>query len=153
MEKIFFYDTPIGRLCIGEENGAISRVDWNFPAAAMIMETPLIRRCAAELADYFAGKRKRFDLPLAPSGTAFQLAVWQELQKIPYGETRAYGEIAAALGKPKAARAVGMANHQNPIAILIPCHRVIGKDGRLVGYSSGLEKKIWLLELESGYGK
>lgn len=153
MEKIFFYDTPIGRLCIGEENGAITRVDWNFPAAAMIMETPLIRRCAAELADYFAGKRKRFDLPLAPSGTAFQLAVWQELQKIPYGETRAYGEIAAALGKPKAARAVGMANHQNPIAILIPCHRVIGKDGRLVGYSSGLEKKIWLLELESGYGK
>lgn len=152
MEKIFFYDTPIGRLCIGEEDGALVRVDWQAPASAMMMETPLIRRCSAELAEYFAGKRQSFDLPLAPKGTPFQKSVWRALSEIPYGETRTYSEIAAAIGKPKAARAIGMANHKNPIAILIPCHRVIGKNQKSGGYSAGIEKKQWLLQLENGSG-
>ena len=108
---------------------------------------------AEQLEAYFAGKRTTFSLPLRPAGTAFQLAVWQALTEIPYGETRSYGEIAAAVGNPKAARAVGMANNRNPISILIPCHRVIGSTGALVGYGGGLEKKLFLLELEKGAGK
>ena len=103
---------------------------------------------AAQLEQYFAGRRKTFELPLAPEGTAFQLKVWQALQEIPYGETRSYGQIARAVGNEKAARAVGMANNQNPISIIIPCHRVIGADGKLVGYGGGLERKACLLELE-----
>ncbi len=152
MEKIFFYEeTPVGTLCIGEENGAITRVTWNqIPAEAEQEETALIARCKAQLDEFFTGTRKVFDLPLGPKGTQFQQKVWQALQEIPYGETRTYGEIAAAAGNPKAARAVGMANNKNPIAILIPCHRVVGSRGKLVGYAAGLEKKMWLLELEQG---
>lgn len=152
MEKIFFYEeTPVGTLCIGEENGAITRVTWNqIPAEAEQEETALIARCKAQLDEFFTGTRKVFDLPLGPKGTQFQQKVWQALQEIPYGETRTYGEIAAAAGNPKAARAVGMANNKNPIAILIPCHRVVGSGGKLVGYAAGLEKKMWLLELEQG---
>ena len=104
--------------------------------------------CKQELEEYFAGTRQTFDLPLAPKGTAFQQKVWAALREIPYGQTRSYGEIAAIVGNPKASRAVGMANNQNPISILIPCHRVIGKDGSLTGYGGGTEKKKWLLELE-----
>ena len=150
MEKIFFYEeTPVGRLCIGEENGSITRVTWkNIPVEAIQEETETIRRCKEQLDEYFKGKRTVFDLPLSPKGTPFQQKVWQALQEIPYGETRTYGEIAATIDKPKAARAVGMANNRNPVAILIPCHRVIGKNGDLTGYASGLKNKIWLLELE-----
>ncbi len=152
MEKIFFYeDTPVGRLCIGEENGCITRVTWSkIPAEAMQEETEIIHRCKEQLDEYFAGKRTVFDLPLIPKGTPFQQRVWQALTEIPFGETRTYGEIAVAVGNPKAIRAVGMANNKNPIAILIPCHRVIGKNGKLVGYASGLENKRFLLDLEKG---
>ena len=149
MEKIFFYDTPVGKICIGEENNAITRCTWSkIPSDALEEETPLILQCRKQLEEYFAGERKTFDLPLAPKGTAFQQKVWKALTEIPYGETRAYGEIAAGIGNPKAARAVGMANNKNPIGIIIPCHRVVGANGKLVGYAGGMEKKAFLLELE-----
>ena len=149
MEKIFFYDTPVGKICIGEDNGAITRVTWTqLPKSYIQEETELILRCKKQLEEYFAGKRKTFDLPLAPKGTAFQQRVWKALQDIPYGELRTYQEIALAVDNPKGCQAVGGANGKNPIAILIPCHRVIGKDGSMTGYSGGLEKKEWLLELE-----
>ena len=149
MEKIFFYESPVGKLCIGEESGVITRVTWSkIPREYILEETELILECKKQLEEYFAGKRKTFDLPLVPKGTEFQQKVWKALQEIPYGETRTYGEIAAAIGNPKAARAVGMANNKNPIGILIPCHRVVGANGKLVGYAGGMEKKEFLLELE-----
>ena len=149
MEKMFFYETPVGKLCIGEENGAITRVTWRqIPEESILEETELILQCKTQLDAYFRGERKGFDLPLLPKGTAFQQKVWKALTEIPYGETRAYGEIAAAVGNPKAARAVGMANNKNPIGIIIPCHRVVGASGKLVGYAGGMDRKEWLLELE-----
>lgn len=108
----------------------------------------IAQRTAEQLCEYFAGSRQTFDLPLEPRGTEFQRRVWNALCEIPYGETRSYGEIAQRVGNPKASRAVGMANHRNPIPILIPCHRVIGADGSLVGYGGGLGVKRYLLDLE-----
>ena len=149
MEKVFFYDTPVGKLCIGEEDDSITRVTWSkVPQEYIQEETELILNCKIQLEEYFAGNRKQFDLPLAPKGTDFQKRVWKALTDIPYGETRTYGEIAAAVGSPKAARAVGMANNKNPIGIIVPCHRVVGADGKLVGYAGGMEKKEWLKNLE-----
>lgn len=101
-----------------------------------------------QLAEYFAGDRARFTVPLAPSGTAFRLRVWSTLVRVPFGGTATYGEVAASMGNPAASRAVGMANHYNPIAIMIPCHRVIGATGSLTGYGGGLECKEFLLDLE-----
>jgi methylated-DNA-[protein]-cysteine S-methyltransferase len=108
--------------------------------------TPLLR----QLAEYFAGERREFELELAPSGSPFQLRVWRALRAIPYGQTASYGEIAAAVGRPGAARAVGGANNRNPIAIVVPCHRVIGANGTLTGYGGGLPRKQQLLALEAG---
>lgn len=102
----------------------------------------------SQIQEYFSGSRKVFDLPLSPKGTPFQKLVWQELRRIPYGEVRTYGQIAAAIGHPKAARAVGQAANRNPLWILIPCHRVVGKNGNLTGYAGGLTMKQTLLELE-----
>jgi len=110
--------------------------------------TPVLRETAEQLDAYFAGKRKSFDLPLEPRGTAFERRVWRALVRIPYGKTFCYGEIARRLGKPKAFRAVGAANGKNPISVIIPCHRLIGKGGDLTGYGGGLERKRRLLELE-----
>ena len=109
----------------------------------------LARQTLAELAEYLAGRRRQFTIPLDLEGTPFQLQVWNALLRIPFGETRSYGEIARAIGRPKAARAVGMANHSNPIAIIVPCHRVIAGDGSLGGYAGGLGMKSLLLQLES----
>lgn len=150
MEKIFFYEnTPVGKLCIGERNGAITRVTWQqLPKEWVLEETELIRKCKQELDEFFEGKRKIFDLPLAPEGTAFQKRVWDALREIPYGEKRTYKDIAIAVDSPKGFRAVGMANNKNPIAIMVPCHRVIGTNGKLVGYAAGMEIKTWLLALE-----
>jgi methylated-DNA-[protein]-cysteine S-methyltransferase len=157
MKNVFFYEYPVGTLGIAEhtdsprEGGAICRV---FFAAEerlegfTVNETPLIRKAAAQLAEYFDGKRKTFVLPLALQGTAFQISVWKALQRIPAGETRSYKDVAALIGNPKACRAVGMANNRNPIAIIIPCHRVIGKNGNLTGYAGGLPVKQYLLDLE-----
>lgn len=150
MEKIYFYEnTPVGRICIGEKDGAITRVTWNhIPKDAVPEETELIKSCKAQLDEFFAGKRKEFDLPLAPVGTEFQKKVWDALREIPYGETRSYKDIAIAVENPKGCRAVGMANNKNPIAIIVPCHRVIGTNGKLVGYAPGTDIKRFLLELE-----
>ena len=148
-ERVFFYDTPVGRLCIGEENGSITRVTWTqLPKNYLQEETALILKCKNQLDEYFIGERKSFDLPLAPKGTEFQKKVWDALKEISYGETRTYGEIAETVGNPKAARAVGMANNRNPIAIIVPCHRVVGANGKLVGYAGGMEQKGKLLHLE-----
>lgn len=105
---------------------------------------------AAQLREYFAGQRKEFDLELEPVGTPFQHEVWARLRTIPYGETRTYGQLAAELGSPNASRAVGLANGRNPIAIIVPCHRVIGADGTLTGYAGGMDRKRLLLDLEAG---
>ena len=153
MKKVFYYEYPIGGIGIAEDNDAITRVyflvnnkkDFNGYAVA---ETSLIKKAAKQLKEYFAGKRKEFELPLAPAGTEFQRSVWRALQTISYGKTRSYGEIAAQIEKPKACRAVGMANNRNPIVIIVPCHRVIGHDGSLVGYGGGLDIKRYLLDLE-----
>ncbi len=108
----------------------------------------MLERAAAQLAAYFAGDRKAFDLPLAPEGTAFQRRVWDQLRAIPFGVTRSYGELANALDMPTGARAVGSANGKNPISIIVPCHRVIAGSGALTGYAGGMAAKQWLLEHE-----
>ena len=138
-------DTPMGPMCLTEENGALERFFWGCGG---MDTTPLLSEAEHQLTEYFAGARRNFDLPLSPSGTAFQQKVWAALLSVPYGETRSYGDIARLIGNPGACRAVGMANNRNPLPILIPCHRVIGADGSLVGYGSGLDRKIFLLELE-----
>ena len=111
-------------------------------------ESPLLLRGAAELTEYLSGRRRTFSLPLSPGGTPFQRQVWEALTAIPYGETRTYGEVAAAIGRPRAVRAVGQADHRNPLPIFIPCHRVVGADGSLTGYAGGLALKRALLALE-----
>ena len=145
--------SPIGPLSLVEENGALVAVRWNVDltrdAVPMALPaTPLLRQAAAELASYFAGQLRAFTVPLAPKGTPFQQKVWAALREIPYGETRSYKEIAAMVGNEKACRAVGMANNRNPLPIFIPCHRVVGANGKLVGYAGGLDVKTFLLELE-----
>lgn len=122
-----------------------------MPEGGECRDTELTRKTVQELDEYFMGKRKNFTLPMTMEGTPFQKNVWNALSHIPYGETRSYQEIADAAGSPKACRAVGMANHNNPLAILIPCHRVVGKDGSLTGYGGGLEMKQFLLDLEKKY--
>jgi methylated-DNA-[protein]-cysteine S-methyltransferase len=108
-------------------------------------------RTQAQLAEYFAGERRAFDLPLAPQGSGFQVEVWRALLRIPYGETCSYGDIARVVGRPAASRAVGAANGRNPIPIIVPCHRVIGSNGSLTGYGGGLPVKRWLLDHERGW--
>lgn len=139
--------SPIGILTLTEENRKITGLC--FGGVAANDTSPVFDAAETQLREYFAGTRKSFDLPLAPSGTPFQRAVWDALCAIPYGETRTYAQIAAGIGKPKACRAVGMANNRNPIAILIPCHRVIGANGSLTGYAGGLDAKKALLTLEN----
>lgn len=151
MKKVWYYETrELGKIGIAEEAGAITNLffETEQPPQAEPEETELIQRAYIQLREYLDGKRREFQLPLKPEGTPFQIKDWNELCKIPYGETRSYGEIAAALGKPKGARAVGHANHRNPISVIIPCHRVIGSDGTLVGYGGGMDKKEFLLKLE-----
>lgn len=111
---------------------------------------PLLQRAAAQIEAWLAGRITAFDLPLAPQGTAFQQAVWQALARIPYGATRTYGELAAGLGRPQAARAVGAATGRNPLSLIVPCHRLVGRQGQLTGYAGGLDRKRALLALESG---
>lgn len=146
------FGTPFGAMALEGED-ALTRL-W-LPSSLPDLrereeETPLLRAAREELLSYFSGERRDFDLPLAPAGTDFQRAVWEALKAIPYGETRTYGEIAAAVGRPKAVRAVGQANHVNPLPIFLPCHRVVGKNGALTGYAGGLDLKRALLALESG---
>lgn len=146
------FETPFGPMAL-EGESALTRL-W-LPNAlpddrGREEESPLLRAARTQLLEYLSGARRSFDLPLDPAGTAFQRSVWEALAAIPYGQTRTYGEIAAAVGRPRAVRAVGQANHVNPLPIFIPCHRVVGKNGALTGYAGGLDLKRALLALESG---
>jgi methylated-DNA-[protein]-cysteine S-methyltransferase len=152
--KVVFFESdiesPIGpvRITVGE-NGAVvgvSFVDGNLGGE----NDPRCAPVLYQLREYFGGERKEFDLKLDPTGSDFEMQVWAELRQIPYGATTTYGEIARRIGGVDASRAVGVANARNPIAILIPCHRVIGSDGDLTGYAGGLDRKKWLLDHESG---
>jgi methylated-DNA-[protein]-cysteine S-methyltransferase len=149
-------ESPIGPILVaGDENGlavvqfgdALAR--WQ-PAPGWREGRSFVGDAMAQLADYFRGRTRQFELRLAPSGTAFQQRVWRALAEIPYGETLSYGALAARIGRPTAARPVGAANGRNPIGIIIPCHRVIGASGALTGYGGGLDAKRWLLDLERG---
>ena len=145
------FDSPIGPLTVRAENGTITGVwmeDDDLPEH--IDETPPLDEARRQLDAYFAGELREFDLPLAPAGSEFQLGVWRELAKIPYGETISYGELATRVGDPTKARAVGAANGRNPLPVVVPCHRVIGADGSLTGFGGGLDRKRRLLELERG---
>lgn len=147
-------DSPIGELLVlGDEekvHGLLMNGDGAFDdrKLELTQDQKAFEDTIDQLHEYFAGTRDTFELPLEPNGTEFQRAVWNALEQIPFGETRSYGQIAAQVGRPKAARAVGMANNRNPIAVIVPCHRVIGSGGALVGYAGGLERKIWLLDHE-----
>lgn len=148
---VYYQDTLLGRIGLVEESGFLIRVlyaDLEQKEGVFVQETPLIRNGFCQIKEYLSGKRPFFDLPILTKGTPFQKRVWQALQDIPYGTTVSYQDLADKIGNPKAARAVGMANHHNPCPILIPCHRVIGKNGRLVGYAGGIELKQKLLDLE-----
>ncbi|MGN1033111.1 MAG: methylated-DNA--[protein]-cysteine S-methyltransferase, partial [Intestinibacter sp.] len=152
----FYYDTEIGRLGIREDGKSITHIYFREPNIDLeieenklvVQESCLIKEAYVQLKEYIEGQRKQFDLPLNPKGTEFQKRVWRELTKIPYGETRSYKDIAIAVGNEKASRAVGMANNKNPIPIVIPCHRVVGSNKKLVGYAGGLDLKERLLNLE-----
>lgn len=153
MNYKYHIDTPIGIICVESNEEAITGLFFEKNKTQYKQEKPetdLLKRAGEQLKEYFSGKRKTFDLPLSPSGTEFQKKVWKALCTIPYGETRSYGEIAAQIGNPKACRAVGGANNKNPIMIFIPCHRVIGADGSLVGFGGGIDAKKFMLDLEKG---
>lgn len=126
-------------------------IQFTQPQKALLQTTELLSMATIQLDEYFQGKRTTFSLPFKLTGTPFQLAVWKELQNIPYGQTTTYKEIAQKINKPKACRAVGMANNKNPLPIIIPCHRVIGSNGKLIGYAGGLNLKNYLLELEQSH--
>lgn len=143
------YDTDLGRLTLAEKQDGIFRLYFgSVDMDGRRKATPLLDFAAAQLDEYAVGKRREFDLPLVLEGTPFQRDVWAALMTIPYGETATYKQIAQKLGNANACRAVGMANNKNPLAIIVPCHRVIGSDGSLTGYAGGLELKRRLLEIE-----
>lgn len=156
MKKYFVYKFDvIGKIMIVEEAGFITDIDFErsieIPKDSCSQETPLIKQTHSQLVEYFAGQRKYFELPLAPKGTDFQTSCWNAFLNIPYGETRSYQQIAVNVECPKGCRAVGMAANRNPIVIVIPCHRIIGTSGALVGFGGGLDAKKYLLEIERKY--
>jgi methylated-DNA-[protein]-cysteine S-methyltransferase len=150
------FDTPLGTMRAVAEGAALASVDfidarYVRPIAADWREdtrSPLLAECAKQLREYFAGDRTRFDLPLAPAGTLFQQRVWREIARIPYGDTTTYAQLAVRCEAPGAARAAGAATGRNPLAIVVPCHRVVGASGGLTGYAGGLPRKARLLALE-----
>ena len=153
-------DSPIGPLHLAATNDALLAIhhnlkrmeDWNKNTIAFKnVKNIIIEKTINELSEYFDGKRKKFNIPIQLSGTQFQLKAWDALNKIPYAKTVSYSEQAKISGNPKATRAIGNANNANPISIIVPCHRVIGKSGKLVGYGGGLERKNYLLDLELKY--
>lgn len=151
-----YLESPLGRLLLAGRGDALCRIDFQSGERPMPVpsqwraEPAAFPEAVRQLGAYFAGRLFSFDLDIRPDGTAFQRAVLAELAKIPYGETATYGEMAQRLGRPGASRAVGAANGRNPLPIVIPCHRVVGADGRLTGYGGGIWIKKWLLELEAG---
>jgi len=146
----WIYDTPFGKVLIESDGSAITQIktELNAKQNGKKGADALTDKAATQLEEFFQGKRKVFDVPLSPHGIGFQHLVWDALRKIPYGETRSYKQIAQAINKPNACRAVGLANNKNPIWIMIPCHRVIGTNGKLTGYGGGLKMKQGLLDIE-----
>lgn len=148
--------SPVGELTLVADARGLAAILWEndrpgrvrLGALTEAPDHPLLVETERQLGEYFAGDRRRFDVPLSFAGTAFQKSVWAALLSIPFGETRSYGEVAAQIGKPSASRAVGAANGRNPISIIAPCHRVIGSTGKLTGFAGGMEAKKYLLELE-----
>lgn len=160
----FYYPSPIGLINIVFNKYGLIRIDFvddekninneiYIKSYTSIKIKQIYKNIYDQFNEYFTGKRKDFDLPIILDGSNFQLKVWNELKKIPYGETRSYGQIAIAIGKPNAARAVGNANNRNPLPLIIPCHRVIGSNGELTGYAGQLWRKKWLLDHEQKYRK
>ncbi|MEA9357279.1 methylated-DNA--[protein]-cysteine S-methyltransferase [Bacteriovorax sp. PP10] len=157
--KLFFKEinSPVGKLKLVATDEALVAILWEKEKLGRVRldkmgisdKHPILLKTENQLKEYFTGKRKVFDLPLNPMGTSFQQMVWNELRQIPFGETRSYGELATKMGSPKASRAVGAANGKNPISIVVPCHRVIGKNGKLTGFAGGLRSKELLLDLEA----
>ena len=153
----YVFKSPIGYLKICEENGSLTELCLLQDAKDIVLSqnyewhSDLLYEAYKQINEYFAGKRKKFDLPVGSKGTAFQQQVWKELQKIPYGETRSYQDIAVNIGNPKGVRAVGQANNKNPIIIIVPCHRVIHKNGNIDGFACGIEVKKYLLDLERNF--
>lgn len=151
MKKAFYYEMKIGKIKIVEYENSIVELKISMDSSedhVEVIETDLIKKTAKQLREYLEGNRRVFSVPMNPIGTTFQKKVWNILQSIPYGETWSYKQVAEAIGNPKACRAVGMANNKNPIMIMIPCHRVIGTNGKLIGYAGGLGVKEVLLGLE-----
>ena len=146
-----FYKSPLGPIEIVGSKDSIIALDFvedMLPGDDEL--TFCVKECLKQVGEYFKGERREFFLNLQPAGTEFQKSVWRQLEKIPYGKTTSYGKVADVIGKPNASRAVGSANGKNPIAIIVPCHRVIGSDGSLTGYGGGLWRKRWLIGFERG---
>lgn len=144
-------ETPLGLLRIRASDAGLTEIAFVDTRDETPRPHPHTQRCREQLAEYFAGRRHGFDLPLAPQGTPFQQNVWAQLRGIPFGETCSYAEIAERIGQLKAMRAVGAANGRNPLSIVVPCHRVIGRNGQLTGYAGGLDRKRWLLLHEQAH--
>jgi len=145
-------ETPIGTLILESRNGFIVRADFGNPVVENShteADELLLKRAFIQLSEYFEGKRKQFDIPVNPVGTEFQKKIWKEVNKVPFGKTASYGQLSKGIGNVRSVRAVGTANGANPVLLLIPCHRIIAGDGKLIGYSGGLERKSWLLRHES----
>ena len=140
--------SPIGIVRLTEEDGAIARIELTDTADAPTTPTPLLHDAEQQIMAYLEGERLLLDFPIRMIGTPFQQRVWHALQQIPYGTTRTYGEIATAIGNPRASRAVGMACNKNPLLLIVPCHRIVGANGKLTGFAYGTSAKQWLLELE-----
>jgi methylated-DNA-[protein]-cysteine S-methyltransferase len=156
MEAVCFLNTPLGVLQVSASEAGLVRVVFVSAEARSLpleVETPLLAEACRQLTAYFDGRLTTFDLPLAPAGTAFQQRVWQAVRQVPFGQTTTYAAIAASLSNPGAARAVGAANGQNPLWLLIPCHRIIGRTGSLSGYAGGLHRKQWLLLHEAHHAE
>ena len=156
------YSSPLGILLIGESGNAIVYCQWEDSVDEQFIATweedkeqqnALLTLACRQLTEYFTQKRKTFNLPIRLNGTPFQLLAWEGLLQIPYGETLSYAELARRIGRNKAARAVGNANHHNPLMVIIPCHRVVASNGELGGYAGGTARKVWLLEKEKGHNK
>lgn len=148
-----YYNSPLGDLEITSLDNKITGVRFFNGERSDIMLTPVVEQCIVELEEYFLKGRKFFNVDLQITGSTFQSKVWNELLTIPYGKTISYLELAIRIGDINSVRAVGLANGQNPIAIVVPCHRVIGKDGELVGYGGGVDKKVWLLQHEGAFAE
>lgn len=140
--------SPLGPIVVRSDGQSITAIEFGAATLNASAKCEVLTQAVTQLESYFSGHLKQFDLPLRPQGTKFQRQVWQALQAVPHGHTASYAAIAQAIDNPKGVRAVGMANSKNPIAIVVPCHRIIGANGSLTGYAGGLEKKAWLLQHE-----